>query len=67
MFEGKITRWLTGRGFGFVKPDDGSPDLFVHVSNVAGGRELVPGARVKFRIGSDLRSHRPVAIDVVQV
>ena len=67
MFSGRVKRFIAGKGFGFLIPDDGSPDLFVHISNVAGGIELTPGARVKFRIASNLRTTRPEAVDVVVI
>ena len=44
-------RWFSHtRGYGFIEPDDGGTDLFVHFSNVAGGRhkQLDEGIRVQF-------------------
>ncbi len=30
--KGYLKAWKDNRGFGFVKPDDGSPDIFIHIS-----------------------------------
>ena len=53
------------RGFGFIIPDAGGKDLFVHYSaiQVRGYKHLEPGQRVEFTIGAGLRG--PVAEDVV--
>ena len=48
--EGTFKNWVPGKLFGFIKPDDGQPDLFVHKSTVPTGEELTPGARVSFEI-----------------
>ncbi len=48
--EGVVARWDADRGFGFVTPDDGGTDLFVHVSVLAGAEPLVPGERVRFGV-----------------
>ena len=44
-------KWFNGtKGFGFIAPDDGTADLFVHFSAIEGGgyRELSEGQRVQF-------------------
>src|SRR3954452_13305134 len=44
-------KWFNGqKGFGFIQPDDGSKDVFVHISAVeaAGMRGLMEGQKVSF-------------------
>ena len=49
---GTVKFFNTQKGFGFIKPIDGSPDVFVHVSAVerAGMRSLVEGQRVSYEL-----------------
>ncbi len=48
-------RWFDPeRGFGFLAPDDESPDLFVHASEIlgdGGARLLREGQAVEFEVG----------------
>jgi len=50
--------------YGFIKPDTGGHDLFVHFSNIVadGFRKLEPGQKVKYELGD--RFGRPQAINV---
>jgi CspA family cold shock protein len=52
---GTVIFFMKDRGFGFVKPDDGSGDTFVHISAVqrAGLNCLEPGQRLAFDIEAD--------------
>jgi CspA family cold shock protein len=49
-------KWFNGqKGFGFIQPNDGSGDVFVHISAVerAGLHGLAEGQRVNFEIRTD--------------
>ena len=49
---GKVKWFNPQKGFGFIQPDDGSKDVFVHITAVerAGMRSLVEGQKVSYEI-----------------
>jgi CspA family cold shock protein len=48
--EGVVARYDSDRGFGFITPDAGGDDLFVHVSVVIGSEPLLKGDRVRYAV-----------------
>jgi cold shock protein len=54
---GTVKFFNTGKGFGFVAPEGGGKDVFVHVSAVeaAGMRVLAEGQRISFDTQSDTK------------
>ena len=54
---GDVIRWDDVRGYGFVKRDDGGPDIFVHQTHLLmdGHRTLEVGQRVEFEEKSGKR------------
>lgn len=62
VLKGKVKRWLNGRGYGFIEPEEGGEDVFVHRSEVHGTYELRESQRVKFEVQSTSRG--PEAINV---
>jgi CspA family cold shock protein len=50
MSVGTVKWFNASKGFGFISPDDGSADVFVHFSAIqgAGYKELSEGQRVQF-------------------
>eukprot|EP00929_Paragymnodinium_shiwhaense_P099778 TRINITY_DN6160_c0_g1_i2.p2 TRINITY_DN6160_c0_g1~~TRINITY_DN6160_c0_g1_i2.p2 ORF type:complete len:198 (-),score=65.97 TRINITY_DN6160_c0_g1_i2:235-828(-) len=53
--QGTVAKWLNDRGFGYITPDSGAGDIFVHFSAVQGGgfKELSEGQRVQFGVEPD--------------
>ena len=45
---GVVTRWDNGRGFGFIKPDQGGKDVFCHVTVIQDGNSLQEGSKVSY-------------------
>ena len=52
MSNGTVKWFNAQKGYGFIQPDDGSKDVFVHISAVekAGFTSLTEGAKVSFDI-----------------
>lgn len=63
--DGTVARYDADRGFGFITPDAGGPDLFVHVSVVVGDQALVAGERVRFRTRQSDRGPQADAVEHV--
>jgi cold shock protein len=54
------------KGYGFISPDDGSKDVFVHATAVqrAGIPELSEGTKLSFDVQPDQRGRGPQAVDL---
>lgn len=59
---GTVKFFNVTRGFGFIAPEDGSKDVFVHISAVerAGMTSLVEGQKVRFDVQPDGRGPKAV-------
>ncbi len=61
-------KWFNDeKGYGFITPDDGGKDLFVHFSNVAGEgfKSLPEGARVEFEPRQGTKGPEATSVAVV--
>ena len=67
MTTGTVKFYNDQRGFGFIQPDDGSKDVFVHATALerAGMRGLREGQKVSFDTAEDRRSGK-VAVNTIQ-
>ena len=63
MATGTVKFFNSTKGFGFIAPDDGGTDVFVHVSAVerAGMRTIVEGQKLSFEVVKDNRSGKSAA------
>ena len=67
MTTGTVKWFNSQKGYGFITPDDGTPDVFTHFSTIEGSgyRELAEGQKVEFETqqgqkGLQTKSVRPV-------
>lgn len=60
-------KWFNGqKGFGFIQPDDGGADVFVHISAVerAGMDSLHEGQKISFELQRDARNGKMSAANL---
>jgi cold shock protein len=63
MTNGTVKWFNSQKGFGFIQPDDGSKDVFVHISAVerAGMGNLNEGQKISFEVTADRRTGKSSA------
>ncbi len=63
MTQGTVKWFNDQKGFGFIQPDDGGKDVFVHISAVAraGMRVLNEGQKIAFDVVADRRTGKSAA------
>ena len=63
MSTGTVKFFNATKGFGFIQPDDGGTDVFVHISAVerAGMRTIVEGQKLSFEVVKDNRTGKSAA------
>ena len=63
---GTVKFYNETKGFGFIAPDDGGKDVFVHATALerAGMRGLVEGQKVSFEVQTDQRSGKASATNL---
>jgi cold shock protein len=67
MAQGTV-KWFNGeKGFGFIAPDDGSKDIFVHYSEIQGNgfRTLEEDQRVQFDVEQGPKGPQAVGVTAV--
>jgi CspA family cold shock protein len=67
MAQGTVKWFNSEKGFGFITPDDGSKDLFVHYSEIKsnGFRTLDEGQRVEFEVGQGDKGPAATAVNAI--
>jgi cold shock protein len=69
MATGTVKWFNETKGYGFIQPDNGGKDVFVHISAVerAGLRGLAEGQKISYEVEQDRRSGKESATNLQQV
>ena len=63
---GSIKFFNAQKGFGFIKPDNGSKELFCHISNFEGDPEsLQEGQRVSYKEGEGRKGAEAMEVTII--
>ncbi|MBB5075847.1 MULTISPECIES: cold-shock protein [Nonomuraea] len=67
MAQGTVKWFNAEKGFGFIAPDGGAPDVFVHFSEIQGNgyRSLEDGQRVEFEITQGQKGPQASAVRAI--
>ncbi|GAB3480209.1 MULTISPECIES: cold-shock protein [Amycolatopsis] len=67
MTQGTVKWFNSEKGFGFITPDQGDGDVFVHYSEIKGNgfRTLEENARVEFEIGQGQKGPQATSVSVI--
>ena len=65
---GTVKFFDSDRGFGFITPDDGTADVFVHISAVeqSGLGYLSEGQKIEFEVQPDARGPKAINLSAVE-
>ena len=64
MATGTVKFFAQDKGFGFITPDDGGQDVFVHISAIGFGEALKDGQKVRYEVGQDRKTGKTKAENV---
>lgn len=66
MASGTVKWFNTQKGYGFIQPDDGGADIFVHITALekAGLRTLNEGQKVNFEVQMDPKKGKSSAVNI---
>ena len=67
MAQGTVKWFNVEKGFGFITPDDGAKDLFVHYSEIQGSgfRSLEENQRVQFEVAQGAKGPQAVGVSAI--
>lgn len=67
MHTGTVLRFNKIKGYGFIKPDEGDNEVFVHFSQVemAGYKELKAGQRIRYELERGERGDFAAKVEII--
>ena len=64
--KGNVKRWLDRKGYGFIEPEEGGKDVFIHHSEIQGTQALREGQEVEFEIKETEKGPQAVNLKIIE-
>ena len=64
--QGTVKKWLDFKGFGFITPDTGGDDVFIHNSEIKGAHDLKEGQKVEFDVETSYKGPKAVNLTIIE-
>jgi CspA family cold shock protein len=64
--KGTVKRWLDRKGYGFIEPEGGGDDIFIHHSQIQGTQALREGQEVEFDVREDDRGKQATNLKIIE-
>jgi CspA family cold shock protein len=67
--KGRVVFFSSGRGYGFIAPDNGGAEIFAHYTEICadGYKTLERGSTVEFEVGTSTKNNKPMAKKIRQI
>jgi CspA family cold shock protein len=64
--QGTVKKWLDFKGFGFIQPDNGGDDVFIHNSEIKGAHDLKEGQKVEFDVENSYKGPKAINLTIIE-
>ena len=64
--QGTVKKWLEFKGFGFIEPDKGGDDVFIHNSEIKGAHDLKEGQKVEFDVENSYKGPKAINLRIIE-
>lgn len=64
--QGTVKKWLEFKGYGFIEPDTGGEDVFIHNSEIKGANDLKEGQKVEFDVETSYKGPKAINLTIIE-
>jgi len=64
--QGTVKKWLEFKGYGFIEPDTGGEDVFIHNSEIKDANDLSEGQKVEFDVETSYKGPKAINLRIIE-
>ena len=66
ILQGTVKKWLEFKGYGFIEPDTGGEDVFIHNSEIKDANDLSEGQKVEFDVETSYKGPKAINLRIIE-